>query len=695
MTTLLRLAIRDDNDCDGKNKHSPQCQKPTTTGGLSIGLAVGLPVLLIAVALGYFLYRNYRKAKKEDMEHDPDFDENGEATALPDFKPYQANSPTGNFNNNPIYEMEDPFDNRNIRSPYGRGYGDNRSLTSAAPSKGVESFILPYHHQMGSKVSLDEYARQLGEYGPSRGSYVPGPSRTRNSSLSNINYLPHPNKATSVSPQKSNLKYENKNYENIPNRTIDDATHDETDDSDDSIDEGLSSHFAINYENELSAKLNKSDEDSFHSGHNETLYDEVQEPVINNVERQASPFGDHANVEDDSKLIEDEHIDGDFDFSNESGLSAAQTMEHDHETANTSTSNLGDKPNHSEITQANSEMTFEADDDMGLGSKSTDPIDNTSVGEDPTVNVARKSPRISKFNLFKNVSDEEDLDENQILSVEQEEELTRMKSVYKLYFDRENTIKKKGGEGQGSSQVFTPDLNQPLPDTEPEPEPEQYLKVNNDIKADTDYNKRLTATSSIYTELNDINHSNSYDPQQQVQQYNDLQQDQRFQQFYQQHLQSLLPLQQLRHPSDIRNSTIQTYTDYQPKSMSITSPQMKQPFVPIENDSVWSSPVNSPTLSNNEFFDNNTNMKSTPSATQLARSSVVMLNPVTEITKQRKFKPAGSLPNVHQNNHAYANYATNGMNQQRQHGSPPQLYQQRSDLIPNSSDDLRKIVNNF
>lgn len=70
---------------------------------LTIALSIVLPVIAILCVLGYFLYRNYRKDKKEDLERDPDFYETGEATALPDY---------------PEMKHEDPFHNRNsIRYP--------------------------------------------------------------------------------------------------------------------------------------------------------------------------------------------------------------------------------------------------------------------------------------------------------------------------------------------------------------------------------------------------------------------------------------------------------------------------------------------------------------------------------------------------------------------------------------------------
>ena len=70
---------------------------------------------------------------------------------------------------------------------------------------------------------------------------------------------------------------------------------------------------------------------------------------------------------------------------------------------------------------------------------------------------------------------------------------------------------------------------------------------------------------------------------------------------------------------------------------------------------------------------------SIPSATQVSRSSVVMLNPVTEITKSRKFKPAGSLPNTNQLHAQFGHSDLNGP---------------ENDLLPsNRKSDVRRMMN--
>ena len=141
------------------------------------------------------------------------------------------------------------------------------------------------------------------------------------------------------------------------------------------------------------------------------------------------------------------------------------------------------------------------------------------------------------------------------------------------------------------------------------------------------------------------------------------------------------------------------------KNQTVTSsPTGKLPFVPIENDGVWTSPVNSPSIQSQASFPlqhqhsiqpdgyfpsaqqqqrNVSPSTNVPSASQMARSSVVMLNPVTEITKQRKFKPAGSIPRI--NNNPRPGY------QQFGHSD---LNGPESDLLPgNRKSDVRRMMN--
>lgn len=133
------------------------------------------------------------------MEHDPDFDENGEATALPDYpqiKSYQEN----------------PFDNRNsIRYPMDNvsthQFGQQQHQQKRDPY--LDSFVLPYQHQTGSKLSLDDYARNLGDLqGYQTPSNILGRSRSNSMHLdqkssSGLNAPTHSRKPSSAkSPTK-------------------------------------------------------------------------------------------------------------------------------------------------------------------------------------------------------------------------------------------------------------------------------------------------------------------------------------------------------------------------------------------------------------------------------------------------------------------------------------------------------------
>ncbi len=156
-----------------------------------------------------------------------------------------------------------------------------------------------------------------------------------------------------------------------------------------------------------------------------------------------------------------------------------------------------------------------------------------------------------------------------------------MKSVYKVYFDRENSVKHTG---EGENREFKYDQTQALPQINAEEM--DRLKINNELHTDTNYDKRLTTTSSIYEnpDISSAEQSYMYQQQQYAQgQYNPNYYGQEY--GYGGHIKSPPPelpqLQQLPPPSDIRKSTIQTYTDFQPKNKNpVNSP--KQPFVPIE-----------------------------------------------------------------------------------------------------------------
>lgn len=770
-------------DCDSSNSDADECQKPESSSGLTIGLAIGIPVALIIMILGFFLLRNYRKDKKEEKEHDPDFDENGEATALPDF-PAQK------------YTMEDPFDNRNsVRFPQPPNYNaniDDKSRSSISNSikddPYIDNFVLPYHHQTGSKLSLDEYAKNLG----SNPAYVNGTpafeARTRNSSISNLGL----NVKQNHSPAKSNLKTELVNanssptkslkkhdlkYTNIPNFSTNSfntdnyynggekqssMTDEDYEDSSDQSGAQLSNNekFNINYENESELAINKSivsekkytkesivdtvSDDSYDTTNDNLGNGKHPDPTIidnqDNLHRleQESISQNTNNNNSNKKFINSLNVDSksnvpapNLDMGVESPFEDKFTINN---IESPQTANNLIKDHYSPDVDLKSspvvknEEQIDGDFDFSNGNIESDTSKELRTSESMNRAPRPRSPRVSQFNLLKNDSDDEDnLDDDDdnkpSMSPEQDEELKRMKSVYKVYFDREQSIKQKKYNPKDDEldtefedkYDFKPDLNQPLPAANFD-----NLRINKDLKTDTNYDKRMTTTSSIYTETpifsNEeqqyfysqqqfINSSENYSQQQQPQ----FQQPPPQQQQFQQPAQPLPPLQNLPSASDIRKSTIQTYTDFQPRGKNlVTSPTGRQPFVPIENDGVWTSPITSPTNASQSTFgiQSNANLgyaqqyqqpgmpKPVPSASQLARSSVVMLNPVNEITKLRKFKPAGSLPNsqsnqnLNHNQNYNPNYNQNSQFLQHESAKP------ENDLIPgNRKSDVRRMMN--
>lgn len=262
-------------------------------------------------------------------------------------------------------------------------------------------------------------------------------------------------------------------------------------------------------------------------------------------------------------------------------------------------------------------------------------------GSDATEN---KHPRLSDFNLIDNYSEDEEEEPEKGLSAEQEEELRRLKSVYKEYFNRNHSI--IGPEGRG---LETLDTSYLLPEA-------GVFKINKELVGDTNYDKRFSNTSSMYSKTPGLS-------REEIQYYQAQQIYAAKPNIHQQHIlfqdeippvkKELPPLRVIPTPSNFRQSTLQTYTDFQGNHRKPISSN-KLPFVPINNDEVWSSPSSpinqaSPSI-NGSLYSlatiNSQGEKPTPSPSQLKRSSLVMVNPVTEINIKKTRKPAGAVPKV-------------------------------------------------
>lgn len=648
-STLSSLASSD--PC--KHSKSASCEKPVSTTGLEIGLGIGIPVAVVFAALGFLMWWRYRKNKKESMEHDPDFDENGDATALPDFPPYAR---------------DDPFDNRFSVRPHSRhmdmasharsadvGSVSTRNNGDDAP---VDGFVLPYHHNTLSKASLEEFARQLVDHRMStlRGSLLRYKSGT-------------PGESNNTLPQKLSLRYEQQesvaekhapvgklskdDYKNLANHSVASLSANEyfntkEEISDDTNDTSkLSDHdFTVEYENEDTLPINQLL--SANTSPRKPNDHEASSDDFADASDSRGPFleKNHDEPVDTTNVISDELPEPELE---EKEIEEHPELDEEEEPRQVAPAILVRSPFEEqnetfETEEPTQNTTYNASHDDTSEHRSLDPSPNTSL--DPK-NHERQEPRLSAFDLLKNVSDDEgedDSKEREELNPEQAEELARMKSVYKVYFDRSNSMRTNastGGDG-----TFQADANQPLPKIDID-----HLQINDQLKGDTQYDKRKTTTSSIYDEA-PIFAEDAVQPQA-YPQYN-MPHQQYLQHPYaqlppQQYMppppppEELPPLKSLPSASEIRRSTIETFTDYQPKGKGRLHPigegsQGSSPYLTQSNSfSTLKSPTSEMPPSSREEGG------STPTPHQLSRTSVSIMNPVDEFRSQR-FRPAGSLP---------------------------------------------------
>lgn len=661
----IRAASSSDK-CSGSNSKDASCQKPVSENAVTIAVSVVVPVVVICAVLGYFLYRNYRKDKKEQLDEDPDFFENGEATALPDIdKEYQLENP---------FEADDtakfPRPRPGSRAIYGNESHNRSNLTlpnSLGTEKRFDSFVLPYQNQTASKADLDEFARHIGVVDRASTLYMD----SRNSSQTNLagdvhshisptkkKPLPSPT-VTSISPTKKL-----RDYTNLPNLSSTAIT----------LDPAPLSHVTVHDRDAVSSNSSSSHEFDIKYEH----------------ESQSALVHDGYDTATSSRIVSDK-------------------------------------------TKTEAETTLDTTVDSPFGdSKSIGNVATSETKQDGKSVHIKKEVRISDFNMLLNDNSAVELSnldpEEEKMLAQQEEEVKRMKSIYQVYFDRGKSMKvssAKINEDEEENQPVVPQIVVPEDESEKKPipaeEPDSHLKINNELKVNNDYEKRMTTASSIYTENVLFNaddaHGGQYPHQQfQYQDYNQYpaydeygqpiqyqyQPDPNGQyqmhngQYTEEYIQpaELPPLQKLRNPSDFRKSTLQTYTDFEPHMKGSPMVGQKAAFDPVTQQEVWASP----SVSQETFARPNESSATlatsgsgtTPSASQLARQSVVMTNP-TAIPKRTKFRPAGGI-NVPAPAHPYG-----GPYQQQYHGGNEQFLDvgaSDNDLIPgNRKSDIRRMMN--
>ncbi|RKP32874.1 hypothetical protein METBISCDRAFT_21137 [Metschnikowia bicuspidata] len=642
-------------DCSGKNSKLPLCEKSTPSNGLEIALGAGIPLVVILLVLSFLIVRNYRKEKREAMDHDPDFDENGHPTALPDLPAFTKSAHPFAQNQNhfagiggyPLMELQNKF-SQDVKSVERR---------STHADSIVDGFVLPYRSQTGSKASLDHFARQLGDCNNYKHKKITSNHSTAsihnqqvmslsrsnfNISTSNLNTC-----SRGGSPQKSRGGgYSTKNGSNtlIP---YNDTAFD--------VSLSLTEGFRINIENKPESEPVR----SLPSSKKGEVPSAKAYAATKEVSPAASEIMSVHDAEDDSEDERYRKARSD-PIRNDRGISEPTADDYDDypdgtDDLNTTTGDFlspfdekFDNQLLSQQTESSEPDKLRDDSEMNL------PVDDTHESQSETSPKKKplKEARMSFFNMLQNVSDDDEADStarDQKMTEEQELELARIKSVYKIYFDKSNSMKSVG-DVQGPS--FQPDSTQPTPSLAVD-----HLQAQTSSDGKPAYDPRGITASLIYEEPSHMhmdqennfgnshlnypqsgmrynhgqyvdtqNHHNytsqRYQPEQQF--YNDEGYNFQYQQQYpaqpseNRHYYNTSAAR-LPNASEIRKSSVQTFTNFEPKPGVSSSRSVKQ-----------------------QEFSNNTNSLNI-SASSFALPSAVLMTTGSPTTLQRKYKPADAF----------------------------------------------------
>lgn len=146
MSTIQHLLAR---KCTGTKQ---QCETPSSMNTLAICLAVIIPVVLVALVVGFFAWKAYRRNKKEFLEEDDNPDFNSDNIILPDF-------PNENYHPSQM-DLVNHNKNRNISNVSLQG-PPNRPQPSkrASYSNSLDAFSIPFADSMND---LNKFSKSLG-----------------------------------------------------------------------------------------------------------------------------------------------------------------------------------------------------------------------------------------------------------------------------------------------------------------------------------------------------------------------------------------------------------------------------------------------------------------------------------------------------------------------------------------------------
>ncbi|ODQ78476.1 hypothetical protein BABINDRAFT_84916 [Babjeviella inositovora NRRL Y-12698] len=629
-TVFIRATLA--SDCTNLQ----ECEKPTSIPAWGIAITVIVPVLLFVAIIGAFIYRNYRKNQQEAaFDNDPEFD--GDGTILPDYprdgpymremsvqpqvksqsdvylNPFESGAHNMNHmyaNNNGLYS--DPM--RSVR----HSTQDAVSILSHTQIS-ANPFVLPYSGQTGSKHSLDEYARNIGAENPAYNVVK------SSSQLS----LAHPSQPYSKRNSSFSTLSKNLTLNGIENGVegYGDGRYDESEARHDASD-------ATSERSDVEATS-----DRYDTSDNHLLEGQAGQSKLSIT----TNLIDFKDARSGSDVTRDVRSGGYVQSSDE--LDTA-TLEETHE--------YGLNTDNRQSFAVNDESKFEIDELSAFPEGDRDSMSHRN--SDTAATTARGS--LLDGDDYKHAGSRLDL-VNQVkddLSAKEEEELQRMKSVYKVYFERGNLMKSVGPADELFNKYEEEGMVPPLPQMQDH----AYLTVEHDAK-------RNTVASSVYSMMEEgyapAQHPfQKFNPQihQQYAENRRYAENQGYPQGqYQQQPrgypseqapvpENLPSLQLLPTPADFRKSTLETFTNFLPKERTGSAkPKLGlQPFNPIEHANVW-SPV-SPSVS--EFpltmsMTSGTNPmseKTLPNPAQLARTSIVMMNSA-EFGQRKAHKPAGAV----------------------------------------------------
>lgn len=575
---------------------------------LAICLAVIIPVVVAIAVISFFIFKAYRRNKKEAMEdNDPDF--NVDNIMLPEYDPNYGYKPHGNMAAVGGHLPSDSTDS--FGNPFNEKYANHPSQVQLNP----ESYNAPdasvYHMTTSanainlpfgdSKEELDQYSRNLGmdfhefNYPIKKMNTAGGASRSgspghsRNTSFSSPRSRPLTGyginaPSTQSSPLKNNIRTSNngdnmgKVKSNLGNfdTTAAFTTHNQKS-SVGSTEESLRYHPAGETldpeENQEEHKQEKRGDDG------DGPFSDSQEPKSRIQSLNSSSTG--------KPLFSSAKREADLRESTPSSTSPMTSsvesdLQKNEESSNTTIAN-----------EAEAEAEAKADGTVNL-------IPQILTDEDYSVQKKESKPIELKEedHIKDDVPNFKDIAENEApLSPEEEEQLNRMKSIYQVYFSRDGSIKRKD---------INPNVNEdnlpPLPAISLSTDEDEKLKKADDSEDKTTENKlsipqnegndddfRASVSSSVYLPVSagGLNHSNSNAGQFAHQQLGKIIQNKAVDQSQQQQRQPYPQYQQYpgQHPQQYPQQYLQYGNGYPPNQQQYQQyyqqyPQMYQQYPP-------------------------------------------------------------------------------------------------------------------